>query len=221
MVPHGTVLNVWDSLDPSGPPRIVWPRPVDGRRVVLLLGAFDPPTRAHVAVLAAAARADDVPGALCLTKVLLARPADELVPQRERIALLDAVARARRFGLAIANRGTYLDVGRACAQEGIDASFVIGSDKLAQLADPSFYPDRERGVAATFDELRFLVVPRRGAAIDRDDVRVLDASEVFPDDRLVGISSTEVRRRMQEGADVTGLVPPEVVAGLAGYTAAR
>ncbi|HYZ94013.1 MAG TPA: hypothetical protein VFA34_16695 [Actinomycetota bacterium] len=221
MVPPGTSLNVWDSLDANGPPQFIWHRPVDGSRVVFLLGAFDPPTRAHVAILDAASRSEGLPGALCLTKELLAREGDVLIPPRDRVELLDRIAVVRHFGLGIANRGTYLDVGRACLVHGIEPTFVIGSDKLAQLADPSFYPDGMRGVTATFEELSFLVVPREGSAVDRDDVRVLDASDVFPDDRTMGISSTEVRRRALAGGGLTGLVPPEVVASVEGYTAAR
>lgn len=221
MVPHGTTLTTWDSLDPDGPARVVWCRPVAGPRVVVLLGAFDPPTRAHVSILEAASRAENAPGALCLTKVLLDRPADELIPPRERVALLDELAVARSFALAVANRGRYLDVGRALAAQDIDATFVIGSDKLGQLADPSFYEDGERGVTATFEELRFLVVPRGGAHIDRTDLRVLDPSDVFAGADEMAISSTDVRRLVRAGAEVTSLVPPEVVPSLGGYTAAR
>ncbi len=187
----------------------------------MLLGAFDPPTRAHVSILEAASRAEGAAAALGLTKVLLARPPDELIPARERVSLLDELAAARGLGLAVANRGTYLDVGRALAEQDIDATFVIGSDKLEQLADPSFYEDGERGVASTFEELRFLVIPRAGAHVDRDDLRVLDPQDVFARSDEMAISSTEVRRAVREGRDVTALVPPEVVPRLGGYTAAR
>jgi nicotinic acid mononucleotide adenylyltransferase len=156
-----------------------------------------------------------------MTKVLLARPPDELLPPEVRLGLLDEIASARGFGLAVANRGTYLEVGRALHAMGSEATFVIGSDKLAQLQDPSFYADAERGVEATFAELRFLVVPRPGAEIDRTDIRLLDPADVFTDPAETAISSTEVRRRIRAGDDVDAFVPPEVARGLGGYTAAR
>jgi nicotinic acid mononucleotide adenylyltransferase len=89
------------------------------------------------------------------------------------------------------------------------------------LADPSFYPDGERGVDATFAEVDFLVVPRAGADLERTDLRVLEAAEVFEEPLQGTISSTEVRRRIREGVAVEDLVPPEVVVDLEGYTAAK
>jgi nicotinic acid mononucleotide adenylyltransferase len=194
---------------------------VSGSRAVVLLGAFDPPTLAHVAVLDAAARSEGVPGALCLTKVLLARSPDELLTAEQRLAIVDTVAGARSYGLALANRGTYIDVHRGMRATGIDATFVIGSDKLAQLADPSFYPDGSKGVEATFAEVDFLVVPRADVDLGRNDLRVLGTAEVFDEPAQASISSTEVRRRIREGVVVEGLVPPEVVVDLEGYTAAK
>lgn len=185
------------------------------------MGAFDPPTRAHVALLSGSARFVDAPGAFCMTKVLLDRGDDELLTPRQRLRLLDDVSRSRGFGLVLANRGTYVDVDRAMRASGIDATFVIGSDKLVQLDDPSFYPDRERGVAATFAEVRLLVVPRPGAEVQREDVIVLDPAEAFENQAQTSISSTEVRRRVRAGESVDALVPPEVAVGLGGYTAAK
>lgn len=226
MVAHGSALSpslrdAWGSLEIDGPPSVVWVRPVERRRVVLLLGAFDPPTLAHVALAAAASRVEAVPAALCLTRVLLARPSDELLPPVSRLVLLKGIANARGFGLAIANRGTYLDVQRALAVDGIDATFVIGSDKLSKLEDPSFYEDGEAGVRSTFEDVKFLVVPRGGVPVTRDDLRVLDASDVFEDDDVAAMSSTEVRRVVRAGGGMEGLVPPEVAVDLAGYTSAK
>ena len=185
---------------------------------MVLLGAFDPPTLAHIEIVRAASRAMSAPGAFCFTRVLLARTDDALLPTETRAMLLDAIAERCRLGLVFANRGTYLDVARALRATGAEPTFVIGSDKLAQLADPSFYEDGSGGVDATFSELGLLVVPREGAAIDRGDVQVLD---VFDDPDITSISATEVRRRVRAGTSVSGLVPREVEVALEGYTADR
>jgi nicotinic acid mononucleotide adenylyltransferase len=226
MVAHGPALSLglkesWDSLDVDGPSSVAWIRPVEGRRVVLLLGAFDPPTLAHVSIASSASRAEGVPAALCLTKVALARPDDDLMPPVSRLGLLDKVASSRRFGLAVANRGTYLDVHRTLSAEGFDATFVIGSDKLEQLEDPSFYPDGDAGARSTFSEVRFVVVPRGATVVERDDVRILEVEEVFDDPGLAVVSSTEVRRRIRAGEGFEALVPSEVAVDLAGYTSAK
>ena len=196
----------------------MWPRVVRGTRVVLLLGAFDPVTNAHLDIARAASRALDAPAALCLTKVLLARSGDALLDPDRRVCILDAVAERCGLGFALANRGTYVEVGRALRSDGVDAVFAIGSDKLSQLSDPSFYADGDDGVRSTFDELSFLVVPREGAPLDRDDVDVLDPAEVFRSNRVASTSATEVRRLVSESKSVDDLVPPEVVLALGGYT---
>src|SRR5438067_12422308 len=172
-------VGAWSSLDPDGPPRAVWIRPAPDERIVVLLGAFDPPTNAHVAVVRAAAAADRSAPVLCSTKTLLARPRDGLLPITDRLRLVDAVARAGGFGYVLCNRGTYIDVAAAFRLSGHDPSFAIGSDKLTQLADPSFYPDGEAGVERTFDEVRFLVVPRPDRTSGRPGLHWLDPDDVF------------------------------------------
>jgi nicotinic acid mononucleotide adenylyltransferase len=102
---------------------------------------------------------------------------------------------------------------------------VVGSDKLRQLADPAFYRDGSTGVAATFAEVRLVVVPRPGSATDRDDVTVIDPRDVFGSGvsgaDLTGLSGTEVRRKVTAGEPVEGLVPQAVAVALGGYTSAR
>lgn len=191
----------------------------------MLLGAFDPPTNAHLAIVDAAAGIVGAPAALGMTKMMLARPDDELFSPEERVALLTSVAEEERSGFLIANRGTYLDVARALGAEGFDASFLVGSDKLRQLADPAFYRDGSDGVAATFAEVRLVVVPRPGSTIDRDDVTVIDPRDVFGSGvsgaDLTGLSGTKVRRKVAAGEPVDGLVPQAVAVALGGYTSAR
>jgi nicotinic acid mononucleotide adenylyltransferase len=180
-----------------------------GVRAAVLLGAFDPPTNAHVAILRAAQQRLAVPGILCLTRVLLARPDDTLLEMNERLDVLGALAAAEGFGLCIAESGTYLDVARELRVAGLEPVFVIGSDKLPQLSDPSFYPDGQAGVDATFRDCDFLVIERGGDA----------PSDVFENPRHAGISATEVRRRVRAGEPVDDLVPPVVARALEGYTA--
>jgi nicotinic acid mononucleotide adenylyltransferase len=191
-----------------------WIRPVDGNRAAVLLGAFDPPTNAHVALVRAARDRLGIPGAFCTTSVLLARGDDRLLEEGKKLELLEQIADAERFGFAIADRGTYLEVAHALRRTGVDATFVIGSDKLPQLRDPSFYENGEDGVAATFAEVSFLVVSRSGSSPDH-----VDAAEVFADPEEAAISATEVRRRLRNGESIAALVPPVVAAALEGYTA--
>ena len=211
----------WEGLDPDGPSRVDWLLPVTAHRLVVLLGAFDPPTNAHVAIARAASIKEDAVAVLGMTKILLDRPDDVFLSIPERIALVEAIARAEGFGFFLANRGTYLEVGRALAADGREAAFLVGDDKLEQLADPRFYSDGDAGVSAAFSEVRFLVVPRAGGVISRTDVEVMDPADVFAGAGDAGVSGTEVRRRLRMGEPIDQLVPPEVALALRGYTAAR
>jgi nicotinic acid mononucleotide adenylyltransferase len=208
----------WETLDPTGPPEVRIVCEPAGPRVAVLLGAFDPPTNAHLAVVEAAARATGSSGVLCLTRTLLARPDDELLRPTTRLGVIRAVAEDHELGFAVANRGTYVDVSEAFAAGGWDATFVIGSDKLAQLEDPSFYTDGTAGVERTFDLVRFVVVPRPRSSGDRPGLMWLERSEVFQRAGDEALSATEVRDRVRRGDPVDDLVPRTVAAALAGYT---
>ncbi len=211
----------WERLDPASESSVDWVRPVTGKRIVVLLGAFDPPTNAHIAIARAASRTEETAAALGMTKVLLDRPDESLLAIPQRVALVANIAEQEGFGFLLANRGTYLEVSHALVADGMDPTFVLGADKLEQLADPKFYTDGDEGVAATFAELRLLVVPRSGKAIDRDDVRILDPAEAFAGARSGEVSGTEVRHRLRVGEPIDALVPAAVALALRGYTAAR
>jgi nicotinic acid mononucleotide adenylyltransferase len=211
----------WERLDPDGPSQIDWLLPIAANRIVVLLGAFDPPTNAHVAIVTAASKKVDADAVVGMTKVLLDRPDDRLLPIPERISLLAAITREEGLGFFLANRGTYLDVAQALAADGREAIFVVGSDKLEQLADPKFYADGDEGVSATFAEVKFLVVPRAGDVLSRTDVEVMDPAEAFAGAGEGDVSATEVRRRLRSGEPVDELVPQAVALALQGYTAAR
>lgn len=214
-------IGRWEQLDPDGPPQIDWLLPVTAKRIAVLLGAFDPPTNAHVAIAKAASKREDAVAVLGMTKVLLDRPDDLLLSIAERLTLLAAIAQEEGFGFFIANRGTYLDVARALSADGREPAFVVGSDKLEQLADPKFYSEGDAGVSATFSEVRLLVVPRAGGVMTRTDVQVMDPADAFAGADDGEVSGTEVRRRLRSGEPVDQLVPPGVALALRGYTAAR
>ncbi len=179
-----------------------WRRRPPASRIAMLLGAFDPPTNAHLEILDGAA-IDGRTAAWGMTRHLLDRSGDGLFTFDERVEIVGAIATRKDAAFALFPGGTYIEADRALRAEGFDATFVIGSDKIEQLRDPSFYPDGVRGVDATFAEVSFVVVEREAS----------------------GLSATLVRRRWAEGSDISGLVPPEVTQRLPprgqGYTSAR
>jgi nicotinate-nucleotide adenylyltransferase len=181
-------------------------------RAAVLLGAFDPPTNAHVAILNAAAGHLGLPGMLCATSVTLARPPERLLDDRTRVRILEALAESEGFALYVAGAGTYLAVARELRSSGIEPAFVVGSDKLPQLADSSFHEDGTAGVEATFREVDFVVIERPGAPLRESRFPVVPVGPM-------PLSATEVRRRVRAGEAFDDLVPPVVAKALEGYTA--
>jgi nicotinic acid mononucleotide adenylyltransferase len=203
---------------PCRRPRVVQARGSLTSRAVVLLSAFDPPTNAHVDILRAAAARRGIPALLCPTRVVLARRDDRLLSDEQRFRLLEALASAEGFGLRVAEHGTYLEVARELKDASIDGAFVIGSDKLPQLADPSFYAEGAAGVDATFREVDFIVVERGDHAVPPGPYEVMSVTEAFSDPSYAAISATEVRRRVRAGLDVNALVPAVVAQALGRYT---
>jgi len=195
------------TLDPDAPPAarlVCGPSLKDARRLVALPGSFNPPHRAHFALLAAARgawRADA--GAF----VLSARTVD-----KERVTglwledrlwlmcqLVDDAA------MLVTNRGLYADQATALRAlcPALDAlAFVTGYDKIVQIFDPRYYDDRDRALDRLFAAASFLVAPR-GRSTAEDVAALLDRPEnrryapgvtVLPlSKELANVSSTSAR----------------------------
>jgi nicotinamide-nucleotide adenylyltransferase len=155
------------AVDALPPPAARWVRPPDTtpRWAALLAGSFNPPTRAHLAVLEAARAA----GADLAAFVVAIRSVDkesvEAASLEDRLALLDAIAFRLGAALLLTNAGLYVDQARAIREllPASRLSFVVGFDKLLQILDPRYYDDRDRALRELFARADLLVLPRAGA----------------------------------------------------------
>jgi nicotinate-nucleotide adenylyltransferase len=186
--------------------------PGPGRRVGILGGSFNPPHTGHL-VLAAQAWWQ-----LGLERVLLVpagapphKVIDDDVPASTRLALTAAaVGQDSRFAVddtEIASGLRYtVETLTAISRTwpGAELWFLVGSDSLLAF-DTWKEPRRILGLC------RLAVALRPG-----DDVSCVTAAAadhgkaVVLDMPPLGISSTDVRRRVRAGAPVTGLVPAAV-----------
>ena len=100
-------------------------------RLAVYPGSFDPPTVAHLGIVAAArAHVDEV--RLVLSEVALGKE-----DRTGRTAVADRLAVLRADGLAAVSTPARLVVDIA-TEAGADA-VVMGADKWAQVADPAWY----------------------------------------------------------------------------------
>ena len=161
------------ALDPDATPtasQLCGPPLATVRRLVALPGSFNPPHRAHDALLEAARTAWDADGAAC---VLSARTVDKEQVSglwlEDRLWLLCALGGAETAVVAT-NRGLYVEQAaalRALCPSLAALAFVTGYDKIVQIFDPRYYVDREAALDELFAQAEFLVAPR-GAATARD-----------------------------------------------------
>jgi nicotinate-nucleotide adenylyltransferase len=192
-------------------------------RIGVLGGSFDPPHEGHLALARAAA------AQLGLDRVLLVpawepphKPGGPTIPAARRVAM----ARAATDGDPLIEVST-LEVDRAGTSytaetleqlandhPGAQLWFIMGADQLEGFAGWS-RPERIVELA------RLAVAWRPGAGdpamehlagpVAAGRIDVVDMPEV-------PISSTEVRRRLERGEDVSGMVPAPVAALLAPAT---
>lgn len=222
-----TIRRLVRKVDALPRPAAAWVRPPSaaGRWAALIAGSFNPPTRAHLALVEAARAA----GADLVAFVVPLRSIDketvEAATIDDRVALLDAIAARLGAALALTNAGLYVDQARAfrALLPMARLSFVIGFDKLVQIFDPRYYDDRARALDELVAHADLLVLPRAEAGeaevaallADPANRRWASAVTVLPapatlDPRL---SATAVRAGVPD-ADLDRVLPPESAAFL-------
>ncbi|MCS6802736.1 MAG: hypothetical protein RMM58_00610 [Chloroflexota bacterium] len=220
-----TVRQLVQAVEALPRPAARWVRPptVLPRWAALIAGSFNPPTRAHLALVEAARAA----GADLVAFVLPVRSVDketvEAATVEDRLALLDAIAARLGTALALTNAGLYVDQARAFRALLPDArrSFVIGFDKLVQILDPRYYDDRERALDKLVALADLLVVPRAEAG--EETIRALLAQPAHqrwaaavtvlpaPSSLEAHLSASAVRAGLHDG-DLDRCLPPESAA---------
>jgi nicotinamide-nucleotide adenylyltransferase len=161
------------ALDSASQPkaRLVCGPPLSSARsLVVLPGSFNPPHRAHLALIDAAREAA---GADAAAFVMSARTVDkERVTGmwlEDRLWLLCRLSEATT-SVVVTNRGLYVEQAAAlhelCPQL-TSLTFVTGFDKIVQIFDARYYDDRTAALDELFARASFLVAPR-GEATTRD-----------------------------------------------------
>jgi nicotinamide-nucleotide adenylyltransferase len=226
-------------LQPAAPPRarLLHPPPAGlGARVGILPGSFDPLTTAHVALAAAALRRGPLDSLCYLLSVHTVDKVDRdhAALADRALVLLRHVARRPRQGVAVANRGLYVEEAEALLPllpPGAALWFVVGFDKIVQVLDRRYYAEPDTALARLFALAGFLVAPRAGASAA--DLRALLAR---PENRAYAErvrhlplppayrrdSATEARALLAAGRDPGRLLPPaahEFVAATGCYAA--
>jgi len=193
------------------------------QRVAVLPSAYNPPTLAHLRLLAVASA---LPGVGGVAALLTTQNVDKDLTGAglaHRVGMLLA-AREDRPGLAVltTNAARFVDqaAGLRNAFPGVRFDFVAGYDTLVRIFEPRYYRDMHAELTGLFAS-HSLVVTNRGDAsleavhafLERAHVRPYAGSIVTAelDDEAAALSSTQARSHAALGRHPES-VPPAVAA---------
>ena len=200
--------------------------------VLLMPGAFNPPTIAHLALAEESLRA--VPGAQLYFSVgttVINKERTERATLPDRLLLLEQIARRLgSLGVVLTNRGLYLEqaaAARAAFPQAIALFFVVGYDKIEQIFDARYYQERDKALRQLLSLAGLLAAPRAGHEAD-DVAALLNRPENRPFQtavRLISlpidyrdIASSQIRAALETPSNhltaspLAHLLPPEALA---------
>lgn len=186
----------------------------------MLSGTFNPPTRGHLAIGAAALEQFDLHEVLF---VLPEQPPHRQVPEaslEQRAAMLRvAVAAEPRFSAAVTQGGLLLDIHEAIRTHYPPETrffFLVGRDAAERILLHWPYADPARALAEMFARFELGVAGRHGpfrlpphapAAAYASRIHRLRIPAALEE-----LSASQVRERIRRGESVAGLLPDEVAA---------
>lgn len=173
------------------------------KRVGVLAGAFNPVTRAHLALAEAAGKIVDQ--VICVVPRVYPHKHLHGASLEDRIEMLKLAG--GRYRVEIAEGGLFIDIARELRQPDIEICFICGRDAAERVIDWDY------GEAGAIEKMLTefsIIVAERGGTYEapehvRHRVHRLDLGEDFS-----GVSSTEVRRRIAAGEPWEHLVPSTI-----------
>lgn len=170
----------------------------------VLAGAFNPVTRAHLALAdAALSQVDDV---ICVVPRVYPHKQFHGAALEDRIAMLERAG--GRYRVETTAGGLFIDIARELRSEDTEISFICGRDAAERIIRWDY--GEGGSIETMLDEFALLVAERGGPyhapANLRHRVHRLALGNDFRD-----VSSTEVRRRIAAGEPWEQLVPSAIV----------
>ncbi|MCS7251763.1 MAG: nicotinate-nicotinamide nucleotide adenylyltransferase [Anaerolineae bacterium] len=217
-----------ESLDPQAPPQWRWVHRAcpKARRIGVLSASFNPPTRAHMALMETAQESFRLEESVLLLAVTHVEKPLTGFKLRERLEMLQAIARERLgWSVALCNRARFFEKAQALREAvgaGSELFFVVGGDTVVRLFNAQYYsdPPMELALQSFFQTACLIVAPRppwdRPAleAFLQDPSRETYRARIYfvsLDPAFTAVSSSEVRQRLARGEPVDMLVPSEIL----------
>lgn len=173
-----------EKLDHQGSPQafLIDPCPDMGiKRLGILSGSFNPPTKAHIELAIRARESYRLDRVFFLTsRVTIDKEELEGLALEDRLLLLSRLAGELGWAsVAITNRGLYYEQAvavRSLMGRQARIFFLVGMDKVEQILDPRYYQDRDEALVSFFIEAQ-LIAASRGARGEADLRELLQREE--------------------------------------------
>jgi nicotinate (nicotinamide) nucleotide adenylyltransferase len=177
-------------------------------RLGILPGAFNPPTRAHLALAKAADRLDEV--VFVLPHELPHKHYSGVGFDQRLELLLAAVQNDPRFAVAVSDGGLFIEIARECREAygaETELTFLCGRDAAERIVNWDY--GRPGAFPEMLKEFEMLVASRNGdyapPAALRNRIHALELSE-----NCDHIAATEVRERVGLDESWRELVPDTI-----------
>jgi cytidyltransferase-like protein len=174
------------------------------KRTGVLAGAFNPMTRAHLALAEAAARTVDE--VICVVPRVYPHKEFHGAALEDRIEMLRAAGGS--YGVKTTAGGLFIDIARELRSPDSEILFICGRDAAERIIRWDY--GEAGAIERILEEFSLLVAEREGTydppAHLRHRVHRLEL-----DNDWSGVSSTEVRRRIAAGEPWEHMVPGPIV----------
>jgi nicotinate-nucleotide adenylyltransferase len=212
--------------DPSKPPRLSFFRVAPagvrivprGRRLGILSAAFNPITRAHVALAQSAYDHYQLHEVLFVLPITQPHKLIHDAAVEARLRMMDLTVQGNpAFSIGVCTHGLFVDICRAVTAAYPPETrlwFISGRDAAERILTWP-YPDPAKALGELFARAELLVADRQGAFV-LPDIPVVSshASHIhhlpLPAE-YSRVSATEIRTRLAKGEEVGGLVPLPVL----------
>ncbi len=189
-----------------------------GRRLGILSAAFNPITRAHLALAHSAHQHYQLHEVLFLLPITQPHKAIHDAPIEARLRMMAlAVQGNPAYSIGLCTHGLFIDICRAAEAAYPPQTrwwFITGRDAAERILTWP-YPDPEKALSELFAKAELLVADREGAFVlpDMPVVRqhALQVHNLPLPAEYSHVSATQIRTRLAKGEDVSTLVPPPVL----------
>ena len=192
-------------------------------RLGIFPASFNPPTKAHVALIREARKKYDLDEVLVLLDLQAMDKRIVGAPPELRIEMLQITFRRDpKISIGLSNRGLFLEKIKPLRKlfpSLVTIYFIVGFDTVLRVMDKKYYRNRKRSLDNLFEACQFLVANRgvhekeafERLFKERDNQRYKRKASFFTlPERLSSLSSSLVRNRIRDRKTVGDLVSSSI-----------